>query len=199
MLDDEAVARLGKEIQALYRETGCRLFVNTVTFLPTDTSLGTHARKLREAWVGDGLGILVAQVRSGSVTPSLQLSPTIWSHFSEPSVAAVLRRTGSAMAEAKLPGEKLVAGVSALAANVRDLEKERRAGQGGWSRKDLALPLAFLGVMGLGAILTSLAGRWLRQREITRQQTYLLPEVVMPTRLGAPNGGGVVVEISYRA
>ena len=199
MLSTEDTKALEAEIASLAQSAGIRVFVDTVTFLSGDINYVQRARELRKAWVGDGLGLVIAHARSGAPQPTVQMSPAVWSRYTEVRVAGMLKRVGAAIGQAdKEQSAQLKAAIVAVIDNLRDLEAWHSRELSFAERWDLAIAIPFAILLLVGALLIKMVSHRRKIRETEQQKTFLFPEVHVPERLGAPHGGGVIAEINFR-
>ena len=199
MLSGEEIRAIEAEIAALAQASGVRVYVDTVTFLSGDTNYVQRARELRKTWIGDGLGLVIAHARSGAPQPTVQMSPALWSRYTEVRVAGMLKRVGAAISLAeKNPSAQLKAAVLSVIENLRDLEAWHARELTFAERWDVAIAIPFAVMLLVGALLIKVASKRRMNLETERQKTFLFPDVQVPERLGAPHGGGVIAEINYR-
>ena len=196
LLTNEERAALMSEFAKVKADQGVTVYVYTPKAGLNPSPIG-YSRALRKAWLTGKSGILVSLVVGKTANPSVQLTPDIWMTYSEPRVAAMLRRIGTAIAAADTPQAKLSACVNGLSQNLRELAQLRREGENAGQPELLLLASAFGAVLCLAGLLAWLLSRRLRRSELTQLKTYHFPNVIVQERLGAGLGGGVVVEASW--
>lgn len=172
--------------------------VNTETFLPPDVSPQQRIRTLRDAWLEDKPGLVVLMTRRTDGPPLLDATSPLWKKHGEPQLYAVLQRATTAAAAATTREDKLLATLRSLLADLRVGEARSRQSQDFFQPQDLWLASALLALLTLGALLTKLAVQHQIRKASARANAKRLPDLTMPTRLGAPSGGGTVVENPYR-
>ena len=89
-------------------------------------------------------------------------------------------------------------GMKALMDGLKRVESVARQREQFMSRQDLVIAAVFGIALVFGTGLIWLVVRQLRSREATLAKQHHLPDVDVGQRFGAPNGGGVLVEIGYR-
>ena len=198
LLTNEERAALVSEIQQLRADRGVTLYIHTSKAGLHPSPIG-YSRALRKAWLNGKSGMLVSLVVGKTANPSIQLTPDVWMIYSEPRVAAMLRRIGTSIAAAETPQAKLANCVNGLSQNLRELADLRREGETAGNRETLLLAGSFVAVMLLAGLAASLLARRLRRNELSHLETYHFPKVTVQERLGAGLGGGVVVEASWGA
>lgn len=198
ILSDENRAALVQEMQALKESTGTVLMVETATFRETDLPPAAVLKELRETWLADQSGVVVSMTRSGADMPLVQISPDLWSRYGEPQVAAMMRRAVAGAGKATTLEEKLLSCVRSLLGDLREFEAQRAVKSEPWRREDLWLAGLFAGALLVLGLVIAWVVRRNRRLEKQRAEVFLLPDVMMSTRLGANGGGGTVVERSYR-
>lgn len=198
ILSDANRQQLAEQIIALRETTGTLLLVETATFRPSDKPPAQILRELREAWLEGKSGVVVSMTREGADLPLVQISPDLWARYGEPQVAAMMRRAVAGTNQAGPLEDKLLACVRSLLADLRTFEAQHASRRSPWQQEDLWLAGLFAGLLLVAALVIYLVVKRNRRLERLRNEVHLLPEVVMSTRLGAPGGGGTVVERSYR-
>ncbi|TLD72852.1 hypothetical protein FEM03_01915 [Phragmitibacter flavus] len=186
---------LGAQIQArtdeCLEQSGVALHV--VTFADLDDHLETRSVKLLKQLSGDEPAVMLA-FGWGMDTPLIKISPSLGDRF------AVGELT-SLMADARRPfsdnaitlSQKFDAGSRVLNEGLIALEKKRQTLESRHFPMELFLSLAAV-VLGT-ALLLWVALLWL-QKGAARHEKFYFPDVDVEWRLGAPFGGGLMVQTS---
>lgn len=190
--------QLADQIIALRESTGMLLLVETATFRSSDKLPAHILRELREAWLKEKSGVVVSMTREGADLPQVQISPDLWSRYGEPKVAAMMRRAVAGSSRTGQLEDKLLTCVRSLLEDLQTFEAQQTTRQPAWQREELWLAGLFAGLLLLVGLVIFFLVKRSRRLEQLRKEVHLLPDVVMSPRLGAPDGGGTVVERSYR-
>jgi len=110
----------------------------------------------------------------------------------------MLRRVGSSLSAVDTPQAKLQACLGHLRENLQQMAAARRESATASNRDTVFLAVFFSGVVIFVSLLSWLLARKLRRSELIQLKTYHFPELTVQERLGASQGGGVVVETSWR-
>lgn len=198
LLSDAARDEIAQEITNLRESAGLWVMVDTETFLPPDVSPQQRIRVLRDTWLGDKPGLVVSMTRRTEGPPLVDATAPLWQRHGEPHVYAMLQRAANAGTAGATREEKLLSTLRSLLADLRAAEARSQQKEDFFQPQDIWLAAGLATLLAFAALLTIFAVRHKRRTEARRAAVKLLPDVIMPTRLGAPGGGGTVVERSYR-
>lgn len=195
---DESRQVLAREIQAFHQDTGFRLFIDTNTYIELPNDTNERARSLMKAWGGDSPCAVVCVDRASQTLPSIVASDTIWQRTTTLELMTAIRSSAEQMGSRPITEAEAMEGMRALMRGLRRIESMARAREQLLNRQDIIIAGAFGALLVLGTGVIWLVVRKLRSREATLAQQHHFPDVEVAPRFGAPNGGGVIVEISYR-
>jgi hypothetical protein len=189
-----AKSRLAGALRHFKEERGCEFWVCAMTFVPDSQSVRTYARQLRQAWSGDADAILLAYDRVGG--QSLSLSPSLWNRYPSAAIVALMQEGAKIMNHDEIPlDQRLEQSAVLTMQRVRQWEVQHRAME--QNLPDAQRGMAGVYSAGLGAVslVVLLICGAARRRERAALNPRSFPAVRVATRLGAPCGGGVIVEL----
>jgi hypothetical protein len=192
-LSAESHLKIAAEIAAFRRDLGYDVWLTAQTFIEAGKGLRVHAREVRQTWSGHSNAALLAYDRAED-NLSISFSPGLWDLYPSAQLIHLLQQGGLLMADKKKPPEqRLREAMYDLLRGLRTLEKERlKAGRPltpDHGRLAMAFGLSLLGGAGILLLLGVLVRRW----DVRSAWQSYFPTVRVPTRLGAPCGGGVTV------
>ncbi len=192
-LSDASHVKIASEMAAFRRDLGYDIWLTAQTFIEAGKSLRVHARETRQAWSGNGNAALLAYDRAGD-NLSISFSPGIWDLYPSAQLIHLLQQGGLLMADkSKPPEQRLRESMYGLIRGLRTLEKERVKAALLITPDHARLAMTFgLSLLG-GASLLLVLGILVRRRDVRSAWQSYFPTVSVPTRLGAPCGGGVTV------
>jgi len=191
-------AALVQEMQAFTAETGLRLFIDTNTYLDGDSNPGDRARRLIKAWCGDAPGAVICVDRASKPMYAIQLSPALWQRTSELEMMPAIQAASEQIGRLQLTEEGLAGGARVFMQHLARLDKLATSRERLLGRPEVMLAAAFGGCLLAGGLIAWLLTRWLRRYETEQAVQHVFPDVDVGQRFGAPNGGGVVVEMSFK-
>lgn len=195
LLPDALHAELAADIRSVRAQTGCEVWLAAVTFVAGDQNIQGLARDLREAWTAGGPSIIIAFDRATS-KHSIAPSASFWQRYPTPMVIEALRASARPVEQSKAPvEERVAAAVRELVSRIQTMEGARTRQHRLLTGREGVLAVLFLGLLTLGGLVAALGLKVWRAKRHEATRTYLLPEVQVGMRLGAPYGGGVVVEM----
>jgi hypothetical protein len=197
ILSDADRADLERELMALREGTGLTVMIDTATFLPPETSPALWVRRLRDAWLEDAPGAVVFLSRRGGGPPIVDASASLWTRLGDPHVYAMLQRVTKVGSASTSLDVNLLSSVRSLIADLHAADTRSRQTHPLYSAADFWLAMGLAAALLLAAALSTLMVRSERKRAAARASVKVLPDVIMPTRLGASRGA-TVVERSYR-
>lgn len=194
----ETKAALVRDMQDFHTATGVRLFIDTNTYLEGDINPGERCRQLVKAWCGGDPGAVICVDRASKPMHAIQISPALWERSSELEVMPAMMAAAELIGRSQVNSDGLAEGARTLMKRLTKLEKLARSRERVMDHSDQLLAGAFAGCLAVGGLAAWLLTRWLRRYEKEQAVEHTFPDVDVGQRFGAPNGGGVVVEISYR-
>lgn len=194
----EARAVLSAEMQAFTSASGIRLFIDTNTYLEADVNPGERCRQLVRAWCGEEPGVVICVDRASKPMHAIQISPALWARSSELEIMPALLAAAEQIGRSQVSAEGLTEGARTLMKRLTRLEKLARARERVLDHSDKLLASAFGASLAVGGLVAWLLSRRMRRHEIAQAVQHTFPDVEVGQRFGAPNGGGVVVEVSFR-
>lgn len=198
VLTSEAKAILAQEMQVFTAETGLRLFIDTNTYLDGDMNPGERCRQLVRAWCGDTPGAVICVDRASKPMHAIQIAPAFWERSSELEVMPALMAAAEQVGQAQVSSDGLAAGARTLMKRLTELEKLAKSRSRVLDHSDWLLAAAFGACLAVGGLVAWILSRWLKRYEKEKAVEHTFPDVEVGQRFGAPNGGGVVVEMSFR-
>lgn len=199
VLASENREALAKDIRAFTAETGILVFLDTNTYLASNTNPGERSRGLMQSWCGDQPGVVICIDRASKPMHAIQFSPALWERSSELEVMPLLQNVSELMGRTQITSESLDQAMHLLMRRLASQTQLSRLRSRIFDHSGKLLAAAFGGCLLLGGLGAVLVTRWLRRYETQQAVQHFFPDVEVGQRFGAPNGGGVVVEISYAA
>ncbi len=176
------------------QQTGCTLWLTAGTYLGPSRTIRQHARELRQKWGGAEPSILLAYDRSGD-RHGASLSPAVWGLYPSERLIHVMQETARIMQNKQQPvDQRLQASILEIIRQLTVLERQRVANQQVFQPAETRLLKVAVPALGVGALLLFIIGTLTRKRDVSRSIRHFFPECQVGQRLGAPFGGGVVVE-----
>ena len=195
LLPDAVHAELAADIHSVRDQAGCEVWLAAVTFVAGDQNIQGLARDLREAWTSGGPSVIIAFDRATS-KHSIAPSASFWKRYPTPMIIEALRASARPVEQSNAPVEERVAQATReLLSRIRAMEQARVRQHAVLTRREGLLAMLFLGLLAAGGLGAALGLNIWREKRREATRTYLLPEVEVGMRLGAPYGGGVVVEM----
>jgi hypothetical protein len=176
---------------------GVEAHVATHTFL-SGSNVKEHTHLLMRAWLGETPGFVLAYNR-GEGQPAVSLSPAFWRRYPTDEIVQLIQSTGKTLsADVAAPEVRLKKALEHISAALEQMEINRQARDktlkpGDW-KLAAGLGAAFLFL----ALLTGLIYRRVKAQTLARKQKFYFPDFEVGLRLGAPHGGGTLVEVSTR-
>lgn len=198
VLSEKGRAVLVKEMQAFTERTGLLMFLDTNTFLDGSTNTRLRAKQLLPAWSGARDGVVMCVDRSSQEPPGIQVADAVWKRPNDAEVLAALDEVLRGMNGRAVSEETVTSGLRALMERLTELHHRAADRSSVWKKSDLLLATYFLSSVFIGALLIWIISRRLRRSEGAAAVQHYFPEVVVGQRFGAPYGGGVIVELTYR-
>lgn len=195
---DESRRVLVVQMEEFRKDTGFRLFIDTNTYIELPDNTNDRARTLLKAWGGDSPSAVVCIDRASQSLPTIVASDAIWQRTTTLELMTAIRASAEEMGSRPITEAEAMSGMKALMDGLRRVESVARQREQLMSRQDLIIAGIFGVALALGTGLIWLVVRLLRSREATLAKQHHFPDVEVGQRFGAPNGGGVLVEISYR-
>ena len=193
-LPAEMEEQFEQELQALRDDTGIGLWVRALTFSDPGSNVRQTTLKARRQLSLDPLAALILVDRS-SENIGVSYAPGVWQRY----LPADLMRVGNeARRQAQEAGDDLPTrvrtAVTVMDRGLRQLEADRAASAGAPTAPELKIA----GILALLLAAIALAGWWAARRWKGNPQhavmRYFFPDAEVSHRLGAPFGGGVIVE-----
>ncbi|MDB6070860.1 MAG: hypothetical protein JWL81_2031, partial [Verrucomicrobiales bacterium] len=197
LLEPGAAADLAKKLSDFHQSTGLSLYVITVTFPPSGLTQPL-ADKLAAEWLPEASGGILVYDRSQPGTLSFAGTPHV-DRWMTPVQLKILHEGAqkAALATGEKPQLWLPAAASWLMEGyVREGLPILQEGQKWMPQSQRRILPWVLGGGVLCALLLYLIHRWQEGADRRRSTIFLFPEVYVPERLGAPQGGGTVAETS---
>lgn len=195
---EESRRVLSSQMEEFHNETGFQLFIDTNTYLELPDNTNDRARYLLKAWGGESPSVVVCIDRASQALPTIVASDAIWQRTTTLELMTAIRASAEQMGNRPITEAEAMDGMKALMDGLKRVESVARQREQLMSRQDLIIAGVFGIALVLGASLIWLVVRLLRSREATLSKQHHFPDVEVGQRFGAPNGGGVIVEISYR-
>jgi hypothetical protein len=179
------------------RNDGVSIFVAAFTFVVGET-IEQRAERLKEAWCGDQIGLVVVVDASTSQCTYLShLAERDWLPSDE--LRRIFADATAASVSKPTPGERLLGVVEELVPRIRAALAEHRAR--GRNPASLREWFVFAGVVAACGLL--LAGAWVLRRvgrrlRRARPAPAVFPTVAVEPRFGGVFAGGVGAEVSFR-
>ncbi len=198
ILSERAQQTMVTEMKAFTERTGLRIFLDTNTFLESSTNARIRAKQLLTAWSGEKAGVLVCMDRTSQEPPGIQVSDQVWKRSSEPEVLAAIDEASVILSGPKVDEVAVVTGLRSLMEKLVKLDQLAGARTKIWRPSDKLLAGGFLACVLIGGLITLLVSKRLKRTEGELATQHYFPDVSVGQRFGAPFGGGVIVEVSYR-
>ena len=181
---------LARELSAFRQKTGIEAWFVATTFLPEGQTLRSHSRLLRQAWSQERAAVLFLYDRSKG-QEMVSLAPPLWQVLPTAGLISARDQAHEKMLEAgKSPEQRLQSSMSVLLQSLLRLHLDQQRASQTPTRDDLRLLRWLLGFLVAGGLIGGIAGRFSRRRHHWRTHDVHLPRIQVPTRLGAPHGGG---------
>jgi hypothetical protein len=194
VLAPEAQTLLDQELRQFAQETGVRFYVKAITYLDPGVSMRTTSRTTRRELASTG-PVALLLVDRGQNGISLSHSPDLWQRYPLARLVDALRAALAETQSNDLPlAAKMAACTHRWMAAIRVLESERHLSLRLLRDKEKNLLLAFAMLLATGGVGAVFFGSRDRARLSVENQRFLFPEVNVGQRLGAPFGGGHIVE-----
>lgn len=173
---------------------GYDLWLDTTTFLPSDRTIRQYARDLRRTWSGNKDAIMLIYDRATD-NHAFSFSPGVWERYPTAGLILLLQNGVTVMADKQRPIDQRLNQITTdLIRRLRLLEKQRAQLANPLPAAHKRLASFFIPLLVIGAILAGVAGIWLRRQAVWTNWQVRFPAVQVGLRLGAPYGGGVIVE-----
>jgi len=187
-------ADLAHDLAATRAELGFEVWVTASTFLTSGQGIREHARATRQSWSGSADSVLLAYDRATD-TLAHAFSPSLWQRYPTADIISLMQHGTAIMAEKRQPlDQRLARSIRDMLQRLHLLEKQRRLIARTLTADHVRLGKIFaLGLLG-GACALGIAGTTLRRLELLAASQSRFPVVQVGTRLGAPHGGGVMVQ-----
>jgi hypothetical protein len=184
-------AELEAKLAAIQSETGVTAFIAALTF-SSDATARDAARRFAAAWTADLPGIVLLFDR-GKAGAGLAVSPLMWQNYPADEVAALLGKTGDALARADAkPEDRVQAAIKLVHRELKTMTAARAARQRWLTQAEMKLAKVLAAVLVALLLAAAIIARWSNRTQRRRTEKFFFPDVVVDTRLGAPYGGGVV-------
>ncbi len=190
-------AALAVEIKKFEQRTGIVVVVDTNTYLEAGLSVATRCRLLLDRWVGARPGAVFCMNRTTGPDAFIVFSQKLFERYPEPDLTQAAGETKEAMAKVSAPEIRLPVGVRVLMGRLDALEKAAARRNQLFHRRDLEMMAGFAALLLAAGLVTALIVRQRHKQEASDAIKHHFPDVEVAQRLGAPSGGGVVVEITY--
>lgn len=197
VMTEEGRAALAAEIKKFEQRTGIVVVVDTNTYLEQGLSIATRCRLLLDQWVGQRPGVVFCVNRTSGPDAFIVFSQKLFERYPEPDLTQAAGETREEMAKRLAPENRLPVGVRVMMGRLDALEKAAARRHQLFHRRDLEMMAGFAAVLMLSGLVTALIVRQRHKAEAADAIKHHFPDVDVAQRLGAPSGGGVVVEISY--
>ncbi len=169
---------------------GVAVYVATFAYVTGD--IRSYTTELKNAWLGEDPGIVLAYSR-GQPTPAMLMSDALWRRYPTDEIVTALDAATFHLVNQQVPlGARMSRAAKALTDAIAKMDEARRQRAAFISTADKRLALVTTGVLVLMAAAVWIMINWAKRKTVLRQRSYRFPEVEMPTRLGAPYGGGVM-------
>lgn len=195
---EESRRVLSVQMEEFRKDTGFRLFIDTNTYIELPDNANDRARSLLKAWGGESPSVVVCIDRASQALPTIVASDAIWQRTTTLELMTAIRASAEEMGSRPITEAEAMDGMKALMDGLKRVESVARQREQFMSRQDLVIAAVFGIALVFGTGLIWLVVRQLRSREATLAKQHHLPDVDVGQRFGAPNGGGVLVEIGYR-
>lgn len=193
-LEPATRALIAEDLKKLGEDLKCRTWLIAISFPPSGQNLRQYIRETRRHWSPDQPAILLGYDRSDNRL-GYSFSPDIWNRHPAGLLADLTRRTDEIMArEGMTTDERLSLAVQGFSSTMRQLESVRLQQQLRFAAPEKKLFFLFAPLILIGAGIAAWFGSFSRKHEQHGSQEYHLPEVAVGQRLGAPYGGGLIVE-----
>lgn len=195
---DASRQQLIQEMKTFHEDTGVRLFIDTNTYLEATDSTSERARGLLQSWGADGAAVVVCIDRASQALPSIVVSDAIWERSTTLEIMTAIRAAAEKMGSRPITESEAMEGVTVLMQELKHIAMLARTRDQVFRRQDIIIAAAFGALLLLGSGIIAVVVKKLRSREATLAEQHLFPDIEVGQRFGAPNGGGVIVEINYR-
>ncbi|MBL9142375.1 MAG: hypothetical protein JNM99_01725 [Verrucomicrobiaceae bacterium] len=195
---DESRRVLSVQMEEFRKDTGFRLFIDTNTYIELPDNANDRARSLLKAWGGKSPSVVVCIDRASQALPTIVASDAIWQRTTTLELMTAIRASAEEMGSRPITEAEAMDGMKALMDGLKRVESVARQREQFMSRQDLIIAAVFGIALVFGTGLIWLVVRQLRSREASLAKQHHFPDVEVGQRFGAPNGGGFMVEISYR-
>ncbi len=197
-MSPEARQALVAEMKAFEEKTGIKVVVDTNTYLEQNVGTLERCRALLDHWIGARPGVVFCLNRSVKPVPFIMFSPVLLERYPDPDLSQAAGETTDAMTKVSSPENRMPVGVRVMMARLKVLEKAAHRRAQLFHRRDLEMIAGFGGFLIVAGAVTLVIVRKRRKVEDDEAIQYHFPDAEVAQRFGAPSGGGVVVEVSYR-
>jgi hypothetical protein len=194
LFTEEEAARMSALLTGCEERTGVRIYLAAFTLLHRPT-IHQQAKEMVKPWLGQENALLLAFHR-GTKQSVVVLSPEMWRRY--PSLDLVttfdLLAADLSAKDQSDAGQRMFKAVETAVSAFTKLEDERQVRCRTFTKTELIAAAIFGALLAVLALVAWILNRNLKRRETARNVHYEFPQVEVAMRLGAPLGGGVIVE-----
>jgi hypothetical protein len=189
-LSEGSHQQLASEIADFRAKNNVDAWFVATTFLREGQTLRSEARILRQSWSGERPAVLLLYDRAKDLE-MVTYAPSLWQSLSTADLFSLRDRVHTMMKDkTKPPEQRLRESMRELLRGVSTMQNfESRATQV-YTRDYFRMLRWFVIVLLGSAVVFGLAGILSRRRDVRAARVCLMPQIVVPSRLGAAHGGG---------
>ena len=190
---DETV-RMNALLSGCEKRTGVRIYLAAFTLLHRPT-IHQQARDMVKPWLGKENALLLAFHR-GTKQSVVVLSPEMWRRFPSLDLFTTFDLLAAKLSapDQSDAAQRMFNAVETAVSAFTKLEDERQARCRTFTSTEVIAASVFGALLAVLALVAWILNRNLKRRETARNVHYEFPQVEVAMRLGAPLGGGVIVE-----
>ena len=192
MMNPEELARLENALKKTAEETGIDIYIATYTYI-SDGTVFQQAQQVARQWIGEGRGIVGVYER-GSDEISISTSDSLAKSYDYPYLRKFYSKAVETSREVEKPSKRLVVLGETLCDEMLNNYRSQISGNRIFSGKNLLLFALLLIPALLVCGIFMLLGRRASVRESEDSKRCYFPTANVPPILGAPFGGGCIVQ-----
>jgi len=195
-ISSEMHQQLAGELQQFREDLKCDAWITASSFTPTSVTVRRQAQVTRRAWSGDRPAVLMAYDRASDST-AFSFSPVLWERYSAAHLVEIMQETRRIFSDRGLAlDERFALATRQWTERLREMEAVRLRQSLFLQSDERRFAKLIVMLLSGGALVAAILGYASRRHAAISERQHLLPDVEVAMRLGAPCGGGVMVETS---